>query len=125
MFEKMTHLEIGSTPYAEECVQVGSDNYYSKSRIECNAFIRQLKRNFTLPENAGFQIKSFPHDFGSYHEVVVKYPDSWNDCIDDNCDVNTCENCQKMKLIYDVESNVPEFWDNEAKKELQENNVTA
>lgn len=61
-------IEIGSSPYDEPCAQVGEDDYLAKSLRECAAYKAQLERMFP----AGiFIIKRFPHDFGSYREVVA------------------------------------------------------
>ena len=67
-------MQIGSTPYNMDCAQVGSENYDTKSQIECNAFLHQIKRVCgEPPQGARLVVKSFPHDFGSYREVCVVY----------------------------------------------------
>jgi hypothetical protein len=67
---------IGSTPAEEDCVQVGSSDYEQRARRECNAFKNQILRIFgTPPGSASISIRSFPHDFGSYLEVVCNYDD--------------------------------------------------
>ena len=100
------YMNIGSTPAGEECVQVGTSDYYSKSMKEGKAFINQLTRMFGDPSeyNCSFRVKAFPHDFGTYHEVVVSYNDEDEDA------------CQ---FAYKVEAEAPEYWDNEAKLELR------
>jgi hypothetical protein len=121
-----SYLELSSSPYGENCAQVGSDDYNDKSRIECKAYIQQLNRLFpSLQEGCNFGVKSFPHDFGSYREVCIIYPEKLENCLnDDNCDEDsTCENCKAMKLIYDIENNLPENWDSEAIEYLKENNA--
>jgi len=68
------YIELGSAPWAEDCVQVGSENYYQLMRKECQRY-RQLL-NKRSPEIAGrFTIKTFPHDFGSYCEVCLPFDD--------------------------------------------------
>ena len=69
-------LNIGSAPWAENCAQVGTEDYQQRSRRECEAFRNQLRR-VVGPEPAGaaLVIKSFPHDFGSYLEVCCHYSD--------------------------------------------------
>lgn len=96
----MDYVSIGSTPAGEECAQVGSDNYSHQARIEGKIFIQQLKRQFGEHPNAYFKLKSFPHDFGSYYEVVVVFND---------------DNEEACNFAYNVEANTPEFWDDEAK----------
>lgn len=66
---------LASAPIDEPCAQVGTDDYREASMIECYVFRRMLERLFPLPEDcsAYFIIKSFPHDFGAYREVCVKY----------------------------------------------------
>lgn len=95
------YLTLGPTPACEECEQVGPNFNASVARKEMRAYINQLKRQFG--EDTQFGIKSFPHDFGSYSEVVVYYnPD----------------NEKEMEAAFNVESNLPENWDNEARREL-------
>jgi hypothetical protein len=68
------YLVVGSSPIEEECVQVGTNDYERKSRIECNHFIKALKKKFGEPPvNTSLEIKRFPHDFGTYHEVVCYF----------------------------------------------------
>jgi hypothetical protein len=68
------YLEIGPTPSDEDCAQVGGDDYYRLAQIECEIFILQLRRELG-PEPPGAKLRtvSFPHDFGTYHEVVCYY----------------------------------------------------
>jgi hypothetical protein len=71
------YITIGSTPADEDCAQLGSDNYRERMRKESAAFIAQILREFGLePEGARLAVKGFPHDFGTYHEVVCYYDDS-------------------------------------------------
>lgn len=74
------YLVIGSAPYDEDCVQVGSENYAKNARLELNLYIEALRKHCgTEPEGATLAIKSFPHDFGTYSEVVCHYDDSLPD----------------------------------------------
>ena len=95
------YIELGPVPSEEKCAQVGDSNYSEQSIKECRAYKNQLKRRFPL---ADFQIKLFEHDFGYYREVVVYYNDTDYD--------------QEMRAI-EIEDNIPEYWDEEAKKELE------
>lgn len=98
------YLEIGSTPAGEDCVQVGSPEYASRYRKECQAFINQLRRQLgPEPEGAVLCVKGFPHDFGTYHEVVCRYDDRYP---------------ESVQYAFDCESKAPEYWDHAAKVEL-------
>ena len=68
------YVTIGCSPSAEDCVQVGDPDYHTKARAECKRF-RDLIRKKVGPEPFGalLKIKSFPHDFGSYMEVICEY----------------------------------------------------
>lgn len=95
-------VTIGSSPVDEACAQVGQDNYSELVRRECRAFVNQLRRQFgPEPEGARIAIKSFPHDFGNYLEVVCWYEDE-----------------ASAEYAYKLESESPAQWDEEAKKEL-------
>ena len=106
-------LEIGCSPYGEECAQVGTENYTIRAREECHAYKNQLfrliekqfnKTRDELPD--GFLgVKISAHDFGCYHEVVARYNDNDTDA---------------EEIAYWLEANSPEYWDDEAKKELKE-----
>jgi hypothetical protein len=106
-FSNYDYLEIGPTPSGEDCAQVGSEKYdYQKlGRIEGNVYADQIRRTFpNMPQNVSIFLKSFPHDFGSYYEVVIKYP------VDD---------AAAQDFAFDVESKLPEYWDNESKTKLE------
>lgn len=63
-------INIGPTPFEEDCAQVGSPNYQKEGKEECLRFCSLLQRMYP----AGvFKVKSFPHDFGSYYEVVAYF----------------------------------------------------
>lgn len=96
-------LTIGSTPNAEDCAQVGSENYTERSRKECQAYINQLTRIYGEPPfGARYKISSNPHDFGTYHEVDIVFDD---------------QNEAAEEYAYKVELGC-ENWDDEARKEL-------
>lgn len=96
--------EIGCTPNAEECAQVGSPNYKERARRECQAYINQLNRAYPgMPAGMYLKISSHPHDFGTYHEVTVVFNDE-NDAHNDFLWGNLEMGCEK--------------WDDEARKEL-------
>lgn len=71
------YIEIGPSPVEENCVQVGSENYTERAREECKRFINLIRSKLgEEPEGAELKIKSFPHDFGAYCEVVCYYNDN-------------------------------------------------
>jgi len=106
MFNSTDYVNIGSTPNGEDCAQLGSDNYNALSRIEGRAYINQLKRMFPNPPyGVLFSLKGFPHDFGTYYEVVVKY---------------LTDNEEAEAFAWEVQNESPENWDEQAKAELQQ-----
>lgn len=93
------YISIGSTPCDEECAQVGDSDYRSKAINECKRFIELIRKvNGPEPElsTAILLTKSFPHDFGTYYEVVVQFDDE-----------------DEIGLDYAlfVEGNSPQRWD--------------
>ena len=110
------YMSLGSTPTSENCASVGEDDYREQTRIEITAYIGQLSRLFTLPEGARFVSKANPHDFGTYHEVNIEYPSSWESGGDDEA-----EEDERIVKLYDIENETPEYWDDEAKQYLKEN----
>lgn len=99
------HLTLGTTPCDEPCAQVGKDDYYEQMRREALVYKKQLLRMFgDPPRNIRLMIKSFPHDFGTYHELCVIYDDEIEEEVD---------------YAYKLEDELPEHWDEEAKIELK------
>lgn len=97
------YVDIGSVPAAEDCEQLGPNYDPTKARRECRAFINQLRRQFgEEPGSARLAIKSNPHDFGTYMEVVCYYDDR------DDQGSEYAWACEDM----------PEHWDAEALAEL-------
>ena len=102
------YMTICTSPVSEDCAQVGADDYEVRSRKECKAFIQQLRRQFgDEPALACLSVRIFPHDFGSYREVVCYYDD------DDE---------EGRDYAFKLESETPARWDEEAKKELEGSN---
>jgi len=98
------YINIGSSPYDEQCAQVGTPDYHEKVARECRAYKRQLIRQFgEPPEGAALAIKSFPHDFGTYHEVVCYYD---------------TEIEGSKEYAFKLESDGPSNWDEQARTEL-------
>ena len=103
------YLSIGSTPSDESCAQVGSDRYSRASRYECRAFVNQLRRVFgEEPDGAYIKVKSFPHDFGTYKEVVVEYEEG---------------NPEALEYALKIEGDTPLEWDDEARRELAQEKI--
>lgn len=99
--------ELGPSPHAEECAQLGAEGYELRARRECRAFIAQLRR---MAEHAGvaldgvmFFTKASYHDFGTYYEVAIRYDDR-----DEAAEI----------LAEWIDSNVPTRWDDEARRAL-------
>lgn len=93
------YLEVGSSPSDEDCVQVGSDDYGPRSIIECQRWREQLERTFTPhPKGCRFLVKRFPHDFGTYREVVLEFDPSRID---------------HLSFMNHVDNHLPSKWDSE------------
>lgn len=105
-------IELGSAPTDEECAQVGCDNYYELMKKQTLAYIKQLRRLLTTQEyditDLNLRVKSFSHDFGTYHEVVAEYP------ISDGSPSPTED------AAFWLEANLPTNWDEDARRELGE-----
>jgi hypothetical protein len=65
------HLYIGAVPVEEDCAQVGTPDYATRARAECKRYMAQILRHYPEPENGWLQVKSNPHDFGTYYEVIA------------------------------------------------------
>lgn len=104
------YVEIGSVPSGEDCQQVGTDNYdVNEAKRECKIFLNQLRRQLgDEPMTAQLKIAGNPHDFGNYYEVRCVF--------DDNDE-------EGMEYAFKCENEMPEFWDDIAKKELKEKPV--
>jgi hypothetical protein len=98
------YLSIGASPHAEDCAQVGQENYRKQAMKELRAFKNQLERLFPNPPTGCYlTIKSFPHDFGTYYEVVCYFDD----------DIE-----ESRHYAYNMENNTPENWDAAAVEEM-------
>jgi hypothetical protein len=95
-------LNIGSAPYEEDCAQLGTEDYYEKSKDECRRFI-DLIRQKCGPEPVGARLatKSFQHDFGTYYEVVCYFDDTIP---------------ESEEYAFEVEANAPATWDDNQPK---------
>jgi hypothetical protein len=73
----MDYLNVGANGFA----QVGDPEYFRKNKIEMSYLLELILSKFPVPaELTGiycyFMVKAFPHDFGTYHEIVLVYDDS-------------------------------------------------
>jgi hypothetical protein len=73
----MDYLNVGANGFA----QVGDPEYFRKNKIEMSYLLELVKSKFPVPEELSslecyFSVKSFPHDFGTYHEIVLYYDDT-------------------------------------------------
>ena len=97
-------IEIGTTPYEEECAQVGQDGYRAQAQKECAAYRSQLRRVFgEEPDGARLKIKGNSHDFGTYFEVACYFDP---------------ENEAAATYAYRCEAEAPAQWDDAARMEL-------
>lgn len=108
------YIEIGSAPCDEACVQVDPHkDYLPAMRAEFNRFIDLIRKKLgSEPEGARLQVKSNPHDFGTYLEVACYYDD---------------ENEEAKTYAYLCESDAPKTWDDDKPLEKRdiEVNVSA
>ena len=101
-------LELGTTPSGEDCAQVGATkyDYYELARMELQAFLNQLKRMFpNPPPDVRFKRQSNPHDFGTYYDLAIRYNSNDEEAVN---------------YAMNIENNLPENWDEQAKRELEE-----
>jgi hypothetical protein len=102
----LDYLNLGSTPSDEDCAQVGSPDYENRANKELDAYMAQLERMFPgLETHKSMRFKKmwFPHDFGSYGEIVIVYD---------------ADNELEAATAIEIEWNTPTNWDEEAIKEL-------
>jgi hypothetical protein len=98
------YLTLGPTPAEEKCIGLGPNYDHAKALKESRVYKRQLERAFPdAPEGCYFTVKSFPHEYGNYLEVVVSF---------DNDDE------EQTDFAYDVERSLPGKWDDIAKIHL-------
>lgn len=107
----MDYLTLGSTPYDEPCAQVGASNYRAATRIESEHYIQQLQAILLskFPESEiSIRSKGFPHDFGTYHEIVAYY------------NPNNADQCEQA---FWLDENVPANWEPEVAPLLASNEM--
>ena len=91
------YLVLAPAPTEEDCAQVGTADYVARARAECRRFIALLRKTFgPEPEGGRLAVKSFPHDFGDYLEVICYFDDTLPESVAYAC---RCED------------NLPATWD--------------
>lgn len=104
------YIDIGSSPCEEDCAQVGSPDYERRARTECARFIELIRKTLgPEPEGAHLAVRSNPHDFGVYYEVVCFFQDDDEEakkyafrCQDDaptRWDTNGAEPARQSRLV--------------------------
>ena len=91
-------MELGPTPSGESCLQLGAPDYSPEgAKQECRKYVKFLEARFPeAPDfRCSFKIKGFPHDFGTYYEVIIVFND---------------EDERASAFAYFVEANIPEYW---------------
>jgi|WetSurMetagenome_2_1015567.scaffolds.fasta_scaffold655540_2 hypothetical protein len=107
----MDSMTLGPTPAEEKCAQTKDADYAEKALVECRVYRKQLLRMYQaehgkeLPDGCSLRIGSHAHDFGTYHEVEIRYNDSFESA---------------MEAAFWFDANLPGHWDDEAKRELEE-----
>lgn len=68
------YINLDPCPVNEYCEKVGNPNYHSLAIVQCERWKKQLEKHFDpIPDGVWLKVKEFPHDFGSYYEVVAYY----------------------------------------------------
>ena len=102
-------MSIGPNPCDEPCVSVGEPDYYPRAKEECNRFIELIRKKLgPEPPGARLAVKSNPHDFGSYLDVVCYFEDSDEEA---------------RKYAYLCESEAPRTWQDDQLTPKKQYNV--
>jgi hypothetical protein len=103
----MNYIDLAqTTPFGEDCAQVGTDNYTHNAKLESKAYIAQLQRQFGLaPDGTHFLLRKCAHDAGTYIDIRLVYDD---------------QNATHLKYMNQIEEGC-ETWDAKALEELQIN----
>lgn len=95
------YIELGPCPADEECLQTGIHEI-KYIRKQAHIWADQLRRQWSDEQ---FSVKTFRHDFGAYCEVLIQYND---------------QDEISRRSAYDVEDQLPEQWDEQARTEMNE-----
>ena len=99
----LNSMYIGDTsPYGEDCVYMGMDNYLPRATKEAARFLAQIRKHYgEEPGNSEMKIKYNPHDFGTYLSIEFYYE---------------ADNEEEVDYGFDIEGDakhVLETWDKE------------
>jgi len=98
------YIDLGASPYEEQCAQVGRPDYWDQARRECREYIKQLRRRFGAePDGTTLVVTENPHDFGTYLSVVCRFDSA---------------RPQSVEYAFRCEREMPGLWDEEALREL-------
>jgi hypothetical protein len=112
------YIELGSSPSDEDCVQVSDkEDYIEKMRCEVMVYKNYLQRLFK-PEQSTLSIKGFPHDFGTYYEVIAYFESGDQSLSAYEGDEEPPKN-KSMDEAFNMENNSPARWDDIAIEELK------
>lgn len=96
------HIELGSAPCEEECVQVSSkEDYAEPMRKEVDRYVELLKKRFPEHEKKGIVLRNkwFPHEFGGYREAIAVF---------------NGDDMEAAKYAFWMEENTPARWDDDS-----------
>ena len=101
LLSREEYEHIGSTGFA----QVGRDDYHEKQEFEKKFLMAHIEEKFGKePKGSHLHWKAFPHDFGTYHELVFYYT-KWTDTVNNWID-------KLQGLDWDaLEEEVSDFWE--------------
>lgn len=102
---EIDYVDIGPSPFSEDCAQVGEPDFRKRASKEMDALINQMKRMYPEIEDHNVLLKKkwFNHDFGTYGSVVAEF---------------FVEDQNAREFAYKLEILCPESWDDEARIEL-------
>jgi len=101
-------LELGPVPADEESLQVGTPQYIKYWPAEADRYRLLLTERFKdILEHVDVHIhvRNFPHDFGTYHELIVLYDDSVEG---------------EVEAAIFIENNLPLTWDDKKKFTMED-----
>ena len=101
----MDLINIGSTGFA----QVGREGYHEKMRAEREVLLSYFNEHHPIPEGirgmCRYKWKSFPHDFGTYHELCLVYDDKVTDYWDEvPTDENQIKSFSFWVFVHELEA---------------------
>jgi hypothetical protein len=130
----MDYLVIGSAGFA----QVGQPDYYEKMKIEMKVLLDHIRGTFPIPEfpfHCGMAVKSFPHDFGTYHEIVLHYDNVHMDKLSESTEEKDAEilisfwnyfnelECQELDSEFLIQKMKEMLFDKRMKEAILDNSI--